>query len=399
MLRSVIISPDAQLAERLEEVMLRTGRIGLVKSTDRYLAGHDLERFLRANAPQVIFVSTESLNSAIEVIAGAQAIFPGVQFVAIDRVADPNLLLDLMRAGVREFLAYPFDESSLAATAQRLESVLERNPASLDESDNVLAFLPAKAGCGTSTIALNTAIALSRLPNMHVLLSDMDLNSGLLGFMLKTDAPATIYEAAEHAHKLDEHLWPQLVTKAGKLDLLAAGKLNPQSRIDPLQIRQILSFARRFYKVMCIDLSGNMEKFSIEVMQEAKRIFVVATPEIPSLHLARKKIQLLQSMDLGERTHVLLNRAAKRNIITTEQIQQLLGVPVFMEFPNDYRGVHVALTLGKEVDTESELGKQFQKLACTIAGQKTPAKNGPQKSKFMDFFDVLPRYSLSAQDK
>jgi Flp pilus assembly CpaE family ATPase len=104
-------------------------------------------------------------------------------------------------------------------------------------------------------------------------------------------------------------------------------------------------------------------------------------------------------MDLGERTHVLLNRAAKRNIITTEQIQQLLGVPVFMEFPNDYRGVHVALTLGKEVDTESELGKQFQKLACTIAGQKTPAKNGPQKSKFMDFFDVLPRYSLSAQDK
>jgi pilus assembly protein CpaE len=399
MLRSVIISPDVQLAERLEEVMLRAGRIGLAKSTNRYLSGHDLERFLRANAPQVIFISTESLNSAIEVIAGAHAVFPGVQFVAIDRVADPNILLDLMRAGVREFLAYPFDEATFAATAQRLESVLERNPAALDESDNVLAFLPAKAGCGTSTIALNTAIALSRLPDMNVLLSDMDLNSGLLGFMLKTDAPATIYEAAEHAHKLDEHLWPQLVTKVGKLDLLAAGKLDPQSRIDPMQIRQILSFARRFYKVMCIDLSGNMEKFSIEVMQEAKRIFVVATPEIPSLHLARKKIQLLQSMDLAERTHVLLNRASKRNIITTEQIQQLLGVPVFMEFPNDYRGVHVALTLGKEVDTESELGKQFQKLAYTIADRKAPGKAGAQKSKFMDFFNVLPRYSLSTQDK
>jgi hypothetical protein len=70
-----------------------------------------------------------------------------------------------------------------------------------------------------------------------------------------------------------------------------------------------------------------------------------------------------------------------------------------MEFPNDYRGVHVALTLGKEVDTESELGKQFQKLAYTIADRKAPGKAGAQKSKFMDFFNVLPRYSLSTQDK
>lgn len=399
MLRSVVISPDVELAERLEELMLRVGRVGVAKAVDRYLKGHDLERFLRANAPQVIFVSTESLNSAIEVIAGAQTLFPGVQFVAIDRVADPNILLDLMRAGVREFLAYPFDPSTFTATAERLEGLLERNPAASDETDHVLAFLPAKAGSGTSTIALNTAIALSRLPDMNVLLSDMDLNSGLLGFMLKVDAPASIYEAAEHAHKLDEHLWPQLVTKVGKLDLLAAGKLDPQSRIEPAQIRQILGFARRFYKIMCIDLSGNMEKFSIEVMQEAKRIFVVATPEIPSLHLARKKIQLLQTMDLGERVHVLLNRAGKRAIITTEQIQQLLGTPVYMEFPNDYRGVHVALTMGKEVESDSDLGKQFQKLAYNVADRKSPAGSSQQKNKFLDFFNVLPRYSLSTQDK
>ena len=399
MLRSVIISPDVELAERLEELMTRAGRVGVAKTIDRYFGGHDLERFLRANAPQVIFIGTESLSSAIEVIGAAQTVFPNVQFVAIDRVADPNILLDLMRAGVREFLAYPFDPSTFIATAERLEALLQRNPAASDESDHVLAFLPAKAGSGTSTIALNTAIALSRLPDMNVLLSDMDLNSGLLGFMLKVDAPATIYEAAEHAHKLDEHLWPQLVTRVGKLDLLAAGRLDPQSRVDPMQIRQILSFARRFYKIMCIDLSGNMEKYSIEVMQEAKRIFVVATPEIPSLHLARKKIQLLQTMDLGDRVHVLLNRAGKRAIITTEQIQQLLGTPVFMEFPNDYRGVHVALTMGKEVEAESDLGKQFQKLAFNVAERKTPLGPPHQKNKFLDFFNVLPRYSLSAQDK
>jgi pilus assembly protein CpaE len=310
------------------------------------------------------------------------------------------VLLDLMHAGVREFQAYPFDLANFTAMVQRLESLLERNPAQVNEGDTLLAFLPAKAGSGTSTIALNTAMALARMPDMKVLLSDMDLNSGMLGFMLKIESPATIYEAAEHSSRLDEHLWPQLVSKIGGIDLLAAGRLDPQSRVDPMQIRHILSFARRFYKALCVDLSGNMEKFSLEVMQEAKQVFLVCTPEIPALHLARKKIQLLHSLDLGDRICVLLNRSQKRPLITTEQIQQLLGVAVYQELPNDYRGVHNALTLGKAVDPNTELGKQFTRLAQRVT-QRKPSTTGDAKKKksIMDFFNVLPGYSLSAEKK
>jgi len=399
-LRSVIISSDQELNGRLEELIQRAGRIGLLKTADKYLQEYDLERFLRANAPQVVFLSTESLPQALEMIKGIHSHLPGAQVVAVDRAADPAVLLDLMHAGVREFQASPFDLANFTSMVQRLESLLERNPAQVNEGETLLAFLPAKAGSGTSTIALNTAMALARLPDMKVFLSDMDLNSGMLGFMLKVDAPATIYEAAEHSTKLDEHLWPQLVSKVSGIDLLAAGRLDPQSRIDPMQIRHILSFARRFYKAICVDLSGNMEKFSLEVMQEAKQVFVVCTPEIPALHLARKKIQLLQSLDLGERICVLLNRAQKRPLITTQQIQQLLSVPVYQEFPNDYRGVHTALTLGKSVEPDSELGKQFTQLAYRVTQRKPPAGANPKKKKsIMDFFNVLPGYSLSAEKK
>jgi hypothetical protein len=101
------------------------------------------------------------------------------------------------------------------------------------------------------------------------------------------------------------------VASIGKLDVLPAGQLDPQTRIDPMQIRQLISFARRFYSSICIDLSGNMEKFSIEVMQDAKKIFIVCTPEIPSLHLARQNLSLLQSMDLGDKVAILMNRALK----------------------------------------------------------------------------------------
>jgi pilus assembly protein CpaE len=400
MLRAVIISPDQELAHRLGEVIARLGRVTLTRSADHYLAGYELERFLRANAPQVVFLSIESLAKAMEVIASIEQIVPAVQVVAIDRTCDPGILLDLMRNGVREFLGYPFDSASFLAATERLTEVLDKKPAVWDSTDMVFSFLPAKAGVGTSTIALNASVALSKLPDTHVLLSDLDLNSGLIGFMLKLDNVYSIYEAAESADRLDEHLWPNLVASIGKLDVLPAGRLDLQTSIDPLQIRNLVSFARRFYRAICLDLSGNMEKYSLEVMQESKRIFVVCTPEIPTLHLARQKIQLLNSIDVGERVFVLLNRSQRRPIITISQIEQLLGVPVFMEFPNDYRGVHNALTGGSEVEANSELGRQFTKLSYSMLEKSPPRVSATKKKKLLDYFSVLPsRVQLDAQQK
>ena len=387
MLRAIIVSPDAEMSSRLSDLIRTMGRVGLMKSTDRYLSGYDLERFLRANAPQIVFLSIEDLEKAKEMLKGIEETLPGCQVVAIDRVCDPQVLLSLMHIGVREFLPYPFEGPGYQATIGRLAELLDKRPSKIEFSDKVFCFLPSKAGAGTSTIALNAAVAMSRMPDNHVLMMDLDLNSGMVGFMLKLDNVYTIYDAAENAAKLDEHLWPQLVASIGKLDVLPAGRLDPQTRIEPMQIRQLISFARRFYTSICIDLSGNMEKFSIEVMQDAKKIFIVCTPEIPSLHLARQKLSLLQTMDLGDKVAILMNRSQRRPIISTDQIQSLLGVQVYQEFPNDYRGVHNALTTGREVDASSELGKQFTQLCYSITDQ-APPKLGAQKKKFLEYFSV-----------
>ncbi len=80
-------------------------------------------------------------------------------------------------------------------------------------------------------------------------------------------------DAAEHADHLDEVLWPRLVHSAGNLDVLASGDVRPGFRIESGQIRYLLEFARRNYQVICVDLSGLLERFSVELMQESKRIF------------------------------------------------------------------------------------------------------------------------------
>jgi len=106
---------------------------------------------------------------------------------------------------------------------------------------------------------------------------DLDLNSGLVQFMLKLENMHSVIEAAEHALEMDEELWPQLVSTMSNLDILHAGGVNPLHRIDPVQVHTLTGFARRNYRAICADLSGNLERYSIEVMQESQIIFVVCT--------------------------------------------------------------------------------------------------------------------------
>jgi pilus assembly protein CpaE len=265
---------------------------------------------------------------------------------------------------------------------QRLEQALERKPPSIESSDAVMAFLPSKPGVGCSTVALNTSMMLAQLPDTKTLLADFDLNCGMVAFMLQMDSQHSITSAVENAHQLDENLWEKLVKSFGQLDVLPAGKLVPGFRIDAIQIRYLLEFARRNYKAICLDLSGILEKFSIEILHEANQIFMVCTPEVPSLHLARERLRFLRSLDLGDRVKILLNRAQRHTLIPIAEVEKLLELPVYMSFPNDYVGVHKAITAGRNVNPASELGGGFRALAESIRyGNKAPQ---PVKPGFME---------------
>ncbi len=63
---------------------------------------------------------------------------------------------------------------------------------------------------------------------------------------------------------------------------------------------------------------------------------LVCTPEVASLHLAKEKLAFLKSVDLHGRVSVLLNRVHRKAVLGAEKVQDLLGVPVFRSFSNDY---------------------------------------------------------------
>lgn len=387
MLRGVIICPDTELSGRLEALANQVSHFAIIRTLDQYPEPVQLVRFLRAHAPDVIFISAASMGNVEEIANCVEQHVPGLPLIAIHRHSDPNLLMDVMRLGIREFLPHPFDFSTLMDSLVRVREKKERTGYGVQASDHFYTFLPAKPGVGTSTIACNASFAMAELCDQKGLLSDFDLNSGMIRFMLKLQTGHCVTDAAENATRMDENLWPQLVTTVGNLDVIHAGKLNPNFRIEALHLRHLLSYWRRNYGFVCADLSGNLEKYSLELMHESKRIFLVATPEIPSLYLACEKYKYLQQVDLGDRVTLLLNRVHKKMFMSEEEIQQIVGLPVTMSFQNDYNGVLKALTAARQVSSETVLGKQFGTFAQTLL-QKTQTGGTGTKRRFLEYFTL-----------
>ena len=390
MLRCIVICPDKDLAASLRNAITATGEVSIARALDTYPNSVDLLRVLRAQAPHIVFLSFESLDRAPELVKFLESEAPGIQIIAVHRTMDPKILRETMRCGVREFVAEPFDRQSLLDALRTVYELIQRKPPTLEVTDQIFAFLPSKAGVGTSTIALNVSAAMARRPGMRVLLSDFDLNSGMLRFMLKLQNEYSVIDAAEHAMRIDENLWPQLVTAIGAMDVLHAGRINPNLRIDTMQIRALVDFARRNYQALSFDLSGNLERYSLELMQESKRVLLVCTPEIPSLHLAREKIYFLRSLDLDSRISVILNRCQKKAMFTKQQVEEILGVPVVKVFANDYHGVNRAVTNGTCIDPATDMGKAFAQFAGDLLEVRAPGAL-QEKKKFLEYFAVQSR--------
>jgi Flp pilus assembly CpaE family ATPase len=212
-LRSIIISTDHELGRKLTAALEATGQVEVDRTLDHYPSAIELVRTLRALATDVIFINFESLKQGLETVHFLEADGGQRQIVGFQSHMDNAVLRETMRAGVREFLTDPFEPRAVLESVESIKALLKQRPAVYESTNQIFSFLPAKAGVGASTIAVNVSGALARRANTRVLLADFDLSSGMLRFMLKLTNEFSVPDAISRVGDMDENLWPQLVTR------------------------------------------------------------------------------------------------------------------------------------------------------------------------------------------
>jgi pilus assembly protein CpaE len=240
---------------------------------------------------------------------------------------------------------------------------------------------------GASTIAANTSVILSKMPGARAFLGDFDMGSGIIGFIFKLAHGYSLRDALHNVHEMDEALWTRLAVRVDDLDILPAGcELEPH--FDHERVRHLIDHLRRVYTVSCLDLPGQIDAHSMEVLRESNKIYLVCTQELTCLHVLRRKVELLGKMGLDGQLQVLVNRYDKNNPMNLARIEEVAQGRVALSLPNQYKQSLVGTEVGTNTDRKGPLWKAFEAVAHNVAEIEPPAR--PRGKRFLEHFALWP---------
>jgi pilus assembly protein CpaE len=300
---------------------------------------------------------------------------PRIKVVALHSSADSKIILAAMRSGVSEFLHPPLDETLVPALERILtSSEVEVTPATRGK---LIGFLSAKGGCGATTLACHVACELQNLTHKNVLLADLDLTSGLVGFLMKTPSSYSILDALKNISRLDESLWRALIVEhRPKLAVIPApASYSRWEHPDENQLCQVLQFMRTQHDWIVLDLGRSLNSIATAVLDEIDQLFLVSTLEVVALHGLKTIVHGL--FERGEKLQLVLNRTPKMMDISTQELEKILGRSLYAALPNDYMGLYESYSSGNLLDSNNRLAQHFAQLASKIAG--VPAARSKKK--------------------
>jgi len=369
-LTALSIVPNRELASEFSSAVEHTRAFQIVAELKQYPSPQTLEMRLRQTKPDVILLDLATdLDVACELIRSVLALNQPTHVVGLHVRNDSDAILRSLRMGATEFLYAPFDAQIQTEAITRLRRLLQPGPAEDIQPGSLIAFSSVKPGSGASTLAAQTAFALRRITSQRVLLADFDLMGGIIGFYLKLTNTKSLLDTLQFADHPIDTPWPALVATSDGVDILPAPETPHTGPIDAARLHAVLEHARMNYDWIVIDLPVVFQRLSLMTISESDHAFLVSTSELPSLHLARKAVNLLDQLGFPkERFQMMVNRINRREDIGGSDIEKLFNCSVNSRIPNDYFSLHRAVTLGQPVDGHCELGKAIEGLAGRLSG-------------------------------
>ena len=175
----------------------------------------------------------------------------------------------------------PFSPGDIDAAAY--QAMHRRYPVT---HQNILAFVPAKAGSGCSTVTLHVAAAIAA-EDKKVLLVECDQRSGPLSIMLNLERHKGLPEALEHHGELSPMEWRQVTAEFQGMDLLLANPTRRGRLPSWADYYQLLLFTQKQYEYIVVDLPEVINQATAEFVRNARAVFIVCQPEMASVKLAR----------------------------------------------------------------------------------------------------------------
>ena len=337
-------------------------------------------------------------------IAASEAIStqaPSVQVVMMSVQGESDYLRRSMLAGAREFLIKPFSGDELVNSIHRVYQLAATRRAALPPppetaptaappppaGGKILAIFGSKGGAGSSTLAVNLAIALREETKARVALVDANFEFGDIGVFMNLPNSRTIAELTGDKTEIDEDLLDGTLAShtSGVKVLLAPTRPELAELVKLEHLKRIMEMLPKSFDYIVVDLWKSFHDSTVLFLDIADRIILVSTSDLPAIKNAKLFFELTEALGYPpDKTFFVLNREDGRSGISVKDIAASIKHPVGIVLPKDENTSTLALNRGVPfvlAQRKAPLAQAYSTLARTLIQHLATARQAATASK------------------
>lgn len=333
-----------------------------------------IEFYQTAPTPNLIILESRSEpKELLEQLAQlAEHCDPSTKVVVVGHYNDVGLYRELIRNGISEYVVAPVSMADIVSVIATI--FVDPEAAPIGRS---IAFVGAKGGTGSSTIAHNVGWAISSLFRSEVVVADMDLAFGTANINFDQDPAQGIAEAVFSPERVDEVYLDRLLAQcAENLSLLAApSTLDRVYDFDADAFAQIIDTAQRTAPVIVLDVPHIWSGWSKSTLMHADEVVITATPELANLRNTKNLMDMLKRLRPNDPPpKLILNQTGvpKRPEISVQDFAEPLETEPMAVIPFDPQLFGNAANNGRmlgEMDAKSTVVATINDIAHVLTGR------------------------------
>lgn len=364
----------AAVDRRLSKTHLTVHMGGMSKAVDH---------FQTAATPNLIIVETLDGGSELFALLGelAEVCDPSTKVIILGRANDIGLYRELMRQGISDYIVRPRSPLQIIKSIATLYIDPSASPIG-----RTIAFVGARGGAGSSTLAHNVAWCAAEEMQSDTVILDLDLPFGTASLDFEQDPTSGLIEALGSPERLDDVLLDRLLQKhTDRLSLFTAPNLLDRDYdIDDQAFETVIDVVRGAAPTIIVDVPHIWTGWSKRLLQTADQIIITATADLAAFRNTKNLVDIISGSRPNDTPPLLVINQFDPKISSVQPAQyaEHVGLKPSAIFNWEPQLFHTAATNASpiiEVGAKTKTAQSLRELTSLVLGKtQTVAK----KSRF-----------------
>lgn len=333
-LRIVICDPNEGSRQSLKTTLMGMDQVWLEADVSRYALFADT---VEQAIPDLAIINIDGdENEALAAVKSISSSHPKCGVVVVSARADGQLILKSMRAGAKEFVNSPVKIEELIGAIERVAG----GDGKRNKGGAILTVAGASGGVGTTSIAVNLAVAMAKQPGNTVALVDLDIALGDADVFLDMIPEYTLMDVIQNISRLDLALLRKSLTKheSGVYLLPRPVQIEDVSAVPAEDFRRVLGLLKASFSHVIVDLSKTYNRLDIAALEASDTVLLLTQLDLPCLrNVVRLFTAFEQYQNVLAKVKVVVNRSGLDKMqISADKAEETIDREIYARIPNNY---------------------------------------------------------------